>query len=90
MSGLTCCTNVSTNWIVPARGVVKNTIPEEEERFKGDNTAVGWISVSQDGTGTEAAVGRYWLEASVDDLLPDAGDTIKFSFKVSKQFQPLT
>ena len=83
-SGLTCCPNVSTKWSVPARAVVKNTFPTEEERFKGDNTAVGWIWVSHDGTNTEAAVGRYWLEASVDDLLPDAGGTVKFNFKVSR------
>ena len=82
-SGLPCCTNVSTNWTVPARAVIKNSVPEEEDRFKGDNTAVGWIFVSQDGTGSEHADGRYWLEASVDDLLPETGDTVKFTFRAS-------
>ena len=79
-SGLPCCPGISDNWTVPAQAVIKNTVPEEEERFKGNNTDVGWISVSSDGTQTEAAVGRYWLEASVDDLLAAAGDTVKFTF----------
>ncbi len=81
-SGLTCCSGNSDSRSVPARAVIKNTIPEEEERFKGDNTAVGWIYVNQGGTDTEAAVGRYWLEASVDDLLPDAGEAVKFKFTI--------
>ena len=80
-SGLTCCPGGSDSWSVPARAVIKNTIPEEEERFKGDNTAVGWILVNQGGTNTLSARADYWLEASVDDLLPDAGDTVKFTFK---------
>ena len=82
-SGLPCCTQGSNRWTVPARAVIKSTVPEEEERFKGDNTAVGWISVDQIGTGTVKAEGDYWLEAGVDDLLPEAGDTVKFSFKAS-------
>ena len=82
VSGLSCCTSLSASWSVPARAVITNTVPEEEERFKGNNTAVGWIYVNQNGD-TEAAVGRYWLEASVDDLLADAGDTVKFKFTIN-------
>ena len=67
---------VPTTRVVPGRAVVYSTFPEEEERFKGNNTAVGWR------VSNGPAVGRYWLEASVDDLLPDAGDTIKFNFRV--------
>ena len=81
-SGLPCCMNVGTKWTVPTRAVIKNTVPQEEERFEGNNTTVGWISVSQSGSGSEVAEGRYWLEASVDDLLPEAGDTVKFSFDI--------
>ena len=84
-SGLSCCPTGSDYWAVPARAGIKNTIPKEEERFKGDNAAVGWILVNTGGTGTQAAVARYWLEASVDDLLPDAGDTVKFSFKANSR-----
>ena len=81
-SGLPCCTTVSDKWSVPARAVIRNTVPEEE-RIKGNNTDVGWISVNLNGTQTKPAVGRYWLEASVDDRLPEAGDTVKFSFKAT-------
>ena len=83
--GLPCCTLITTNWTVPARAVVKSTLPVEEERFKGDNTAVGWISVdSRDDTlSSAAAETEYRLEASVDDLLPDTGDTVKFTFSVT-------
>ena len=80
-SGLPCCSGGSDRWPVPARAVIKNTVPQEEERSKGDNTAVGWILVNQGGTNTLEARTDYWLEASVDDLLPDAGDTVKFTFK---------
>ena len=84
-SGLPCCSALNDEWTVPARAVIRNTVPEEEERFKGDNTDVGWIVTTQSSSvNNREAVGRYWLEASVDDLLPDAGDTIKFNFKVSK------
>ncbi len=83
VSGLPCCTNISTNWSVPARAVIKNSVPEEEERLRHDNIAVGWIFVSQDGTSSKHASGVYWLEASVDDLLPEAGDTVKFAFRAN-------
>ena len=79
-SGLACCSNPVTDyWTVPARAVIKNTIPQEEERFKGDNSDLAWTYLNQQGT-NEAAVGRYWLEATVDNLLPEAGDTVKFTF----------
>ena len=39
-SGLPCCTGAD-RWTVPARAVIKNTVPEEEERFKHDNTDTG-------------------------------------------------
>ena len=80
-SGLPCCTG-SDRWTVPAWAVIKNTVPEEEERFKHDNTDTGWILVNRGRTGTLAAFTDYWLEASVDDILPDPGDTVKFTFKV--------
>ena len=79
-SGLPCCMNISTNWTVPARAVIKNTVPEEEERFKSNNADTGWISVSQDGTNTEWASADYWLEASVDNHRPQASGTATFSF----------
>ena len=79
--GLPCCPDINDEWTVPARAVIKNTVPEEEERFKADNTAVGWIVTKPLGNANKEAVGRYWLEASVDDLLPDPGDTVKFSFE---------
>ena len=82
-SGLSCCSGLSTNWSVPARAVIKNTVPAEEDRFNGNNTDVDWIFVNQGGTDTEAAVGRYWLEARVDDLLPEAGDTVKFTIEAN-------
>ena len=84
-SGLPCCTGVSTNWSVPARVEIENTLPVEEDRFKNDNIDVGWISVSQNGGNTITANSNYWLEASVDDFLPDAGDTVNFSFKADMQ-----
>ena len=85
--GLPCCTNlINDYWTVPARAVVKNTIPEEEERFKGDNTDAKWIRANghNDAFNADHAWAQYWLEASVDDLLPDAGDTVKFSFKANR------
>ena len=85
-SGLSCCPQGHDSWAVPARAVIKSKVPGEEERFKGDNTAVGWISVNQIGTGVVKAEGDYWLEAGVDDLLAEAGDTVKFSFKASMKF----
>ena len=83
-SGLPCCPTVSDSWTVPARAVIKNTVPEEEERFKGDNTDTGWMLVNPGGTGTTGAETNYRLEASVDNLLPDAGHTVKFTFKVER------
>ena len=80
VSGLPCCTDISMNWTVPARAVIKNTVPVEEERFKGDNTATGWISVSQQGTNTQRATVDYWLEASVNNHRPQAGGGATFSF----------
>ena len=82
-SGLPCCTASNVKWTVPARAVVKNTFPEEEELFKGNNVAVGWLWVSRSGVGRERAEGRYWLEASVDDLLAEAGDAVTFNFRVN-------
>ena len=85
--GLPCCSNpINDYWAVPARAVVKNTIPGEEERFKGDNTDTKWISANgHDGLyNASHAIARYWLEASVDDLLPEAGDTVKFSLKAER------
>ena len=69
-------TGVPTTTVVPVRAVIKDTFPAEEERFKTNNAAVAWK------VGSAAAVGQYWLEASVDDLLPDAGDAVNFKFKV--------
>ena len=81
-SGLPCCSALNDEWTVPARAEISNTVPGEEERFKGDNTDVGWIVTTQSsGVNNREAVGRYWLEASVDDLLPDPGDTVTFSFE---------
>ena len=79
--GLPCCSDLNARHTVPARAIVKSTVPGEEERFKGDNTAVGWISVKKSSGSGEAVTGRYWLEASVDDLLPDPGDTVSFTFE---------
>ena len=81
--GLPCCPIVTTNWTVPAWAVVKSGVPEEDEHFKADNSAVSWISVDgRDDPGSNgAARSTYWLEASVDDLLPEAGDTVKFTFR---------
>ena len=74
--------NSTDHLSVPARAVIKNAVPGEENRFKDDNIAVGWIWVNQLGGGNaEAAVGHYWLEARVDDLLPEAGDTVIFTFR---------
>ncbi len=83
-SGLPCCMSITTNWSVPARAVIKNTVPVEEERFKGDNADVGWITVNQNRVGTSLAQANYWLAASVDDLLPDAGDTVKITLKAQR------
>ena len=85
VSGLPCCPGASNSWPTPARAVIKNTVPEEEERFKGNNTAVGWVYVNTLRFQTEHAEGRYRLEASVDDLLPDAGDTVRFKFRVDAE-----
>ena len=85
VSGLSCCTNPATNWSVPARAVIENTVPVEEERFKGkngNNAAIGWIYVGDSG-GSEVPNVQYWLEVSVDDLLAEAGDPVKFSFKAN-------
>ena len=82
--GLPCCTNpINDYWTVPARAVIKNTVPGEEERFKGDNTDTAWIYANgnDDPNNARAAKAVYWLEASVDDLLPEAGDTVTFTFK---------
>ena len=83
-SGLPCCSALNDEWTVPARAEISNTVPEEEERFKGDNTDVGWILTTQSSSvNNRAPIGQYWLEeATVDDLLPDPGDTVKFSFQV--------
>ena len=83
-AGLECCSASSDTWPVPARAEIKNRVPEEEERFKGDNTAVGWISVSQGSSGTSAAEADYRLEASVNNLLPEPGATVTFTFKVRR------
>ncbi len=85
-SGLPCCPGLSQRRSVPARAVIKNTVPREEERFKGDNTTVNWSHMNQSGSGTIAALAQYWLEASVDDLLPDAGDTVKFKIDMGSNF----
>lgn len=82
-SGLPCCTGASDSWTVPARAVIKNTVPGEEERLRHDNTDTGWISVNRAGRNTAVARGGYWLKASVDDLLPDAGETVTFAFGVN-------
>ena len=87
-SGLLCCTARTAYWSVPARAVVKNTVPVELERYKGDNTDTGWIYANGEdsvGNAAEAAV-SFELEASVDDLLPEAGDTVKFSLKASMKY----
>ena len=83
--GLPCCTNpINDYWIVPARAVIRNTAPGEEERFKADNTDTAWIYANGHNApyNAGAAEARYWLEASVDDLLPEAGETVTFTFKV--------
>ena len=78
--GLPCCMNAATPWAAPARAEIKNTVPGEAEFLKHDNTDVNWIRVNQLGGGTLPAEGVYWLEsASVDDPLPEAGDTVNFS-----------
>ena len=83
VSGLPCCPGLNDEWTVPARAVIRNTVPEEEERFKGDNTDVGWIVTKVLGNANRVPFRQYWLEeATVDDLLPDPGDTVKFSFQV--------
>ncbi len=69
----------------PARAVIKNTFPVEEERLKSDNASVEWMEVS--GTrlgGASRSFAEYWLEASVDDLVPDPGDTLTFTFKAER------
>ncbi len=85
-SGLPCCTNIGTNWTVPGRAAIKNTFPVEEERFKHNNADVGWISIDQ-VSNRSRATGTYWLEASVDDHLPEDGDTVKFSFKATMAYE---
>ena len=83
--GLPCCTNpIDDYWTVPAWAVIKNTAPGEEERFKGDNTDTAWIYVNGENSASNsrAAEARYWLEASADNLLPEAGDTVRFTFKL--------
>ena len=88
-SGLQCCQRSTQFWTVPARAVVKNTAPEEEERFKGDNTVTGWIYTNgENGVSSDVgeATANYTLEARVDDLLPDAGGTVKLSFKATMAF----
>ncbi len=67
--------------IVPTRAVIKNTVPVEEERFKGDNDVVEWMLASS--SAPRIMYASYWLEASVDDPLPDAGETVSFTFKVN-------
>ena len=82
-SGLPCCPGASDRWSVPARASITNTVPEEEDRYSGNNSDDGWISVSINGNAGEAAP-DYLLEASVDNLLPAAGDTVKFTFEVER------
>ena len=88
-SGLPCCPGISDRWTVPARAIIENTVPEEEERFKGDNAGVAWTHLNQASAGT-ASVGQYWLEASVDDPLSEAGDTVKFSFEATMLYSTLS
>ncbi len=70
----------------PARAVIKNTIPVEAERLKVDNVHVGWMQVDKVTTigNARPPFRRYWLEASVDDLFPDPGDTLTFTFKAAR------
>ncbi len=85
--GLPCCSNpINDYWMVPSRAVVKNTITGEEERFKGDNTDTKWIRANGHDSVYNAShvFANYWLEASVDNLLPEAGDTVKFSFEAER------
>ena len=82
-TGLTCCTSNNDQWIVPARAVVTNTFPVENERFKANNTDIGWIRATT-VTGQSPSSSDYWLQASVDNLLPDAGDTLTFTFKAGR------
>ena len=85
--GLPCCPNpIEDYWGVPARAVIKNTAPVEEERFKGNNTETKWIRANGANGVYEASAAEleYWLEVSVDDLLPDAGGTVTFTFEVKR------
>ena len=75
---------VGSIWTVPTRAVIKSTVPEEEARFRSDNIAVAWFNVGLSLTSPSVAVSNYWLEASVDDLFPDAGDTVTFTFKANR------
>ena len=76
-------------WAVPARAVIKSAAPAEEARFTGDNAAVGWILLAPGTHAGQSARMGYWLEVSVDDLLPDAGDTVKFTVKAEKNYRSL-
>ena len=69
-----------------ARAVIRNAFPVEEERLKVDNAYLGWMVVDSTFTGGAGHPGsNYWLEASVDDLFPDPGDTLTFTFKAERR-----
>ena len=87
--GLPCCPNSGDDWVVPARAEVKGTFPEEEERFRGDNTVTEWIYADSNSAFSDSRAYRavYEMEATVDDLLPEPGDTVKFKFYVTRGVQ---
>lgn len=81
-SGLPCCPSSGQFWSVPRRGVVKSAF--QEDVSKSNNAATGWV-VRRQSAGVRSAETRYTLtEASVDELLPDPGDTVNFRFDVTE------
>ena len=66
------------------------TIPAEPEFLKQNNSDSAWLATAKDrtagGADPQGARGEYWLEASVDGLQPQAGDTVKFSFKAAMTY----
>ena len=87
VSTLTEVTAGSERYPVPAFAEFQDTtIPAEPEFLKHNNSDSDWLATSKDRTSPTPAQGIYWLEAGVDDLLPEAGDTVKFSFKAAMEY----